>query len=93
MNNNAPDELVQRLHALFPEAELALERFPSGAWLLDMRLEDRFFVASFSPSDGYGFDEAKDGEGITSTFAHSASGLDELVDGLSKLVRRNVTLP
>jgi hypothetical protein len=87
MNNNAPDVLLKRLQAIFPAAELELERFPSGAWLLDMRLEERFFVASFSPSDGYGFDEVKDGDGLTSNFTHAASGLDELVEGLSKLVR------
>lgn len=40
--------------------------------------------------DGYGFDEAKDGDGLTSHFTHAASGLDELVDGLSRLVRDSV---
>jgi hypothetical protein len=88
---NPVDALERAMRQRFPGAGLDVERFASGAAMIDMRLGPRFFVVAFSPRHGtFGIDEVCEGEdeGLSTHYRHGADSVDGVIARLTELVGR-----
>jgi predicted enzyme related to lactoylglutathione lyase len=61
-------DLAERLRAAAADADVEFTSYPSGSAMLDVRRQGRLFVMAFSPAQGFGVDEVRDGEGIQNAY-------------------------
>jgi hypothetical protein len=62
IDESSLDNVVDALRARYPEASIAVDHFPSSAFMMDVRLGGRLFVMSYAPRLGFAVGEVRDGD-------------------------------
>jgi lactoylglutathione lyase len=60
--------LAKQLNTTLPETRAELTAFPSGGAMLDVHYRDWFFVMAYVPEHGFGVDQVRDSEGLTTSY-------------------------
>ena len=80
------ERLIQSVKSKFPNASVEVQNFDSGAVMVDVRMGSKLFVCSYSPTNGFGVDQATSDSGFDSTFTHAAKSVDEAAAKLIELI-------
>lgn len=86
-------QLAERLREAATDAVVEFTAFPSGSAMLDVRRQGRLFVMAFSPSQGFGVDEVRDGEGLHNAYQFVFSDFRPAADKLWELTAADSASP
>lgn len=82
------------LEALWPDSEVTLEEFPSGAAMYSVVLAAKLFVLEYRPGHGYGVSLVPDGpEAWISGHNFVTQDFEAAKDHLLELIRENTSVP
>ncbi|HEX5102978.1 MAG TPA: VOC family protein [Pirellulaceae bacterium] len=86
-------QLAERLRTVATDAEVEFTSYPSGSAMLDVRRQGRLYVMSFSPQQGFGVDEVRDGEGFQNTYQFAFSDFQPAAQKLWELATASAHCP
>jgi hypothetical protein len=78
--------LARQIELSFPGARTELRFFPSGAAMLDIYWQDKLFVLAYSPADGFGVDEVKEGDFFGMGYSFCTKSFYLAADRINKLM-------
>ncbi len=81
------ERFSEDLKAEFPQIQVELAAFPSGAAMLDVRRQGRLFVMAFTAKGGFGVDEVEDGDAFDSGYRFVSQDFDCAAAELRRLLR------
>jgi hypothetical protein len=79
--------LARQIEAAYSGSTTELETFPSGTAMLDVRWQGRLFVMAYSPADGFGVDEVREGEDFNMGYQFVSNEFDEAAEELHRLLK------
>jgi hypothetical protein len=96
--DNSFQHFKQELELNFPHIKVEIEKFSSGAVMLDIRYQDRLFVVDYSPNGEYAVDEVSNQDAfnsgynfITHNFESVSEQLREKLENINSSDRAMVT--
>lgn len=78
--------LVVSIRERFPGSDTTVERFPSGAFTINVRVQGRLFELTVSESQGFGIDEVTADDGFNSGYAFGATTFEQAAEILVSLL-------
>jgi hypothetical protein len=86
VDQSALNSLVDALCQRYPFASVAVDRLPSGAFMLDVRLGKRFFVLSYAPQHGFGVGEVVEGDAFDTGAQTRSTSIEQATRDLMSLL-------
>jgi hypothetical protein len=80
--------LARHLNESVPGAMTEFTAFPSGAAMLDVRVNGRLFVMAYSPAGGFGVDESREEEGFDTGYRFISRDFDSAATELQQLMKK-----